>query len=86
MLKAPQFKIAGATVLRGIMGYGGSSRAHSAKVLMLSEDLPVVVEIVDTADKLNEIMPFLDEVVAEGLVTMELVNVVKYRHRSLTQE
>ncbi len=80
VLKARELNLAGATVLRGIMGYGASSRMHSAKLLKLSEDLPVVVEIVDTEDNLNKIIPFLDEAVSEGLITREKVKVVKYRH------
>ncbi|GAB4320238.1 MAG: DUF190 domain-containing protein [Bacteroidales bacterium] len=72
--------LAGATVLRGIMGYGAASRIHSAKLLRLSEDLPLVVEIVDTPDKIEAILPFLDEVVKEGLITIEEVEVFKYRH------
>jgi uncharacterized protein len=72
--------LAGATVLRGIMGFGADSRLHTAKVLRLSEDLPIVVEIVDRPDRLA---PFLDEVdgmVKEGLVTLESIRVVAYRH------
>ena len=80
VLKARELNLAGATVLRGIMGYGASSRMHSAKLLKLSEDLPVVVEIVDIEDNLNRIIPFLDEAVSEGLITREKVKVVKYRH------
>ena len=80
VLKARELNLAGATVTRGIMGYGASSRMHSAKLLKLSEDLPVVVEIVDTEENLNKIMPFLDESVSEGLITREKVKVIKYRH------
>jgi PII-like signaling protein len=75
-------QMAGATVIRGIMGFGAGSRIHTTKVLRLSEDLPVVVEIVDEAGKIEEIIPFLDEVVREGLITREKVSVVKYRHNS----
>lgn len=80
ILKARELNLAGATVLRGIMGFGAGSRIHSAKVLRLSEDLPVVIELVDTLEKINEIMPYLDEVVEEGLITLEKVKVIKYRH------
>lgn len=80
VLKARELNFAGATVLRGIMGFGAGSRIHTAKVLRLSEDLPIVVEIVDTADKLEEIIPFLDETVGEGLITLEKVRIIKYRH------
>jgi len=79
VLKARELNIAGATVLRGVMGYGAHTRLHTEKVLRLSEDLPVVVEIVDAADKLAPLLGFLDEVVAEGLVTMEKVHIVQYR-------
>lgn len=80
VLRARELNFAGATVLRGVMGFGAGSRIHAAKVLRLSEDLPIVIEIVDTADKLEEIMPFLDETVGEGLITLEKVRIIKYRH------
>ena len=82
VLKARELNLAGATVLRGIMGYGASSRVHTAKVLMLSEDLPVVIEIVDSADKIELLKDFLDEVVDEGMITLEKVKVLKYHHKS----
>ena len=72
--------LAGATVLRGIMGYGAASRVHTAKLLRLSEDLPIVVEIVDAQEKIDDFLPFLDEVVTEGLVTMERARIIRYRH------
>src|SRR6267142_5026932 len=71
---------AGATVTRGIMGFGASSRVHSAKFLELSFDLPLVVECIDTEEKINEILPTLDEMVGGGLITLEKVNVITYRH------
>lgn len=77
--EARRRNMAGATVLRGIMGFGASSRLHTTKILRLSEDLPVVVEIVDTEERIEEFMPFLDEVVREGLITMEKVQVIRYR-------
>ena len=80
ILKAKELNLAGGTVLRGIMGYGANSRVHTAKLLRLSEDLPVVVEIVDTEDNLARLLPFLDETVSDGLVTLEKVRVIKYRH------
>lgn len=80
VLKARELNLAGATVTRGIMGFGADSRMHTAKLLRLSEDLPVVVEIVDTEENLNKLSPFLDEVVTEGLITLEKVRVIKYRH------
>lgn len=78
VLKAREMNLAGATVIRGIMGFGASSRIHTAKLLRLSEDLPVVIEIVDTQEKIEKFMPFLDEVVKEGLITMEKVRVIRY--------
>ena len=83
VLKARELNLAGATVVRGIMGFGASSRVHTAKLLQLSEDLPVIIEIVDTEEKLNTIIPFLNEVVTEGLITLERVCVIKYRHSNM---
>jgi hypothetical protein len=80
VLKARELGLAGATVLRGMMGFGADSHMHSAKILRLSEDLPAVVELVDTRENLNKLIPFLDEVVTEGLITMEKVKIIKYRH------
>lgn len=79
VLKARELHLAGATVLRGLMGYGASSRLHTAKVLRLSEDLPVVVELVDARDKLNSLLPFLDGMVTNGLVTIERAEIIWYR-------
>lgn len=80
VLKARELNLAGATVLRGVMGFGADSRVHTAKLLELSTDLPTVVEIVDTEENINKLMPFIDETVTEGLVTLESVRVIKYRH------
>jgi uncharacterized protein len=80
VLKARELNLAGTTVLRGIMGFGANSRLHTSKVLRLSEDLPIIIEIVDTEEKIKLILPFLDEHVTEGLITMEKVQVIKYRH------
>jgi uncharacterized protein len=80
VLKARELNLAGASVFRGTMGFGADSRMHTMKVLRLSEDMPVVIEIVDTEEKISTILPFLDEVVKEGLVTMEKVRVIMYRH------
>ncbi|MCP4614730.1 MAG: DUF190 domain-containing protein, partial [Planctomycetes bacterium] len=80
VLKARELNLAGATVLRGIMGFGANSRVHTAKVLRLSEDMPVIVEIVDTEENLKKLWPFLDEVVEEGLITVEKTQVIKYTH------
>ncbi len=80
VLKARELNLAGATVVRGILGFGADSRLHTAKLLELSEDLPVIIEIVDTQEKIDTLMPFIDEQVVEGLVTLEEVKVIKYRH------
>ena len=79
VLKARELHLAGATVLRGPMGFGANSRLHTTKVLRLSEDLPLVIEIVDAKEKIDELMPHIDEMVQEGLVTLERVQVIKYR-------
>jgi PII-like signaling protein len=80
VLKARELGLAGATVLKGPMGFGANSRLHTTKLLELSTDLPVVIEIVETADKLQKLLPFLDEAVAEGLITIEAVRILRYRH------
>ena len=80
VLKARELNMAGATVVRGILGFGADSRLHSAKVLRLSEDLPVIIELVDTEENLNKLLPLLDDAVLEGLITLEKVRVIKYRH------
>lgn len=72
--------MAGATVLRGILGFGVHSRLHTSKVLRLSEDLPMVVEIVDRTDRIEAFLPELDRLVEEGLITIEKVRVIAYRH------
>ena len=79
VLKARELHLAGATVLRGPMGYGKSSRLHTAKILRLSMDLPLVIEIVDTEEKIQAFLPVLDEVMKGGLVTLEKVRVIDYR-------
>ncbi len=80
VLKARELGLAGATVLRGPMGFGANSRLHTDKLLELSTDLPIIVEIVDGSEKVQTLLPFLDEVVKEGLITIEAVRVLKYRH------
>jgi uncharacterized protein len=80
VLKAREMGLAGATMLRGLMGYGAASRIHTAKILRLSEDLPVLVEIVDSPEKIASFLPVIDEMVKEGLVTLERVQVIIYRH------
>ena len=72
--------LAGATVLRGVMGFGADSRMHTAKILRLSEDLPIVIEIVDKPQKIQEILPEIDTMIEEGMVTLEKINVIAYRH------
>ncbi len=79
VMKARELHLAGATVLRGPMGFGAKSRLHTAKVLRLSEDLPIVIEIVDSRAKIEELIPHIDQMVQEGLVTLEKVEVIKYR-------
>ena len=71
--------MAGATVLRGIEGFGATSHLHTARILRLSEDLPIVIEVADTAERIEAIMPKIDEMVSEGMVTLERVEVVSYR-------
>ncbi len=71
--------LAGATVIRGLEGFGAHSRLHTSRILRLSEDLPVVIEIVDSAEKIDAILPTLDEMVEEGMVTVERVHVIAYR-------
>ena len=78
VLKAREMGMAGATVLRGPMGFGKSSRLHTAKILRLSEDLPLVIEIVDTEAKIDDFLPVLDTMMGSGLVTLEKVQVLRY--------
>lgn len=77
--RARERGLAGATVLRGVLGYGAHSRIHTAKILRLSEDLPVVIEIVDATPRIEAFLPELDECMDEGLVTIEPVRVLVYR-------
>ena len=79
VMRARESGLAGATVLRGIEGFGAHSRLHTAKILRLSEDLPIVVEIVDSLDKVESFMPIVDQVIGEGLATLERVKVRFYR-------
>lgn len=81
VMKARELHLAGATVLRGSMGFGAASRIHTAKILRLSMDLPLVIEIVDAEEKVNTLLPALDEMMGSGLVTLEKVKVIHYRHR-----
>jgi uncharacterized protein len=78
VLKARELQIAGATVLRGAMGFGHSSRLHTSKILRLSEDLPLVIEIVDSEEKIAEFLPILETIMTSGLITLEKVQVLQY--------
>ena len=78
VMKAREMHLAGATVLRGPMGFGASSRLHTTKILRLSEDLPVVIEIVDSEQKIDDFLPLLDAMMSSGLITIEKVQVLQY--------
>ncbi len=80
VLKAREVGLAGATVLRSPMGFGAASRMHTAKILRLSEDLPLIIEIVDEEAKIDAFLPTLDTMMGGGLVTLEKVRVLHYRH------
>ena len=84
VLKARELHLAGATVLRGPMGFGKSSRLHTTKILRLSEDLPLVIEIVDSEDKINSFLPLLDGMMGSGLITLEKVQVLHYGQKQTT--
>jgi uncharacterized protein len=79
VLKAREAGLAGATVLRGVMGFGKNSILHTAKILRLSEDLPMVIEIVDSLEKVEAFVPTLDEMIKDGLVTIEKIRVIHYK-------
>jgi uncharacterized protein len=79
VLQAREAGLAGATVLRGVMGYGKHSILHTAKILRLSEDLPMIIEIVDSLERIEKFLPVLDELIKDGLVTIEKVRVIHYR-------
>jgi PII-like signaling protein len=83
VLKARELQLAGATILRGPMGFGHSSRLHTAKILRLSEDLPIVIEIVDSEEKIEAFLPQLEEMMGSGLVTLEKVRVLQYGESKL---
>jgi len=80
VLKARELHLAGATVLRGPMGFGKSSRMHTAKILRLSMDLPIVIEIVDSEEKINKWLPAHERMMSGGMVTLGRVQVIDYRH------
>ena len=79
ILLARKEGMAGATALKGFMGFGCKSHLHTTKLLRLSEDLPIIIEIVDSEQNINKFLPYLDEMVKEGLITLEKVNVILYR-------
>ncbi|MCI0746720.1 MAG: DUF190 domain-containing protein [Verrucomicrobia subdivision 3 bacterium] len=79
VLKAREMHLAGATVLRGPMGFGKSSRLHTAKILRLSLDLPLVIEIVDSKEKIDSFLPVLDDMMQGGLITLENIQVIAYK-------
>jgi PII-like signaling protein len=86
VMKARELHLAGATVLRGPMGFGHSSRVHTAKILRLSEDLPLLIEIVDAEEKIDAFLPVLDQMMGSGLVTLEKVKVLQYGKASSKAE
>ncbi|MDR3562414.1 MAG: DUF190 domain-containing protein [Negativicutes bacterium] len=81
VLKAKELDLAGATVFRGLMGYGASSRIHTAKIVDLSSDLPILIEIIDSEEYIAKLMPFLDEMVQEGMVTIDDIEIIKYGNK-----
>ena len=80
VLAAREAGLAGATVLRGLEGFGAHSRLHTAKILRLSQDLPLVIEIVDKEERIQAFLPVLDSMVGEGMITLEKVHIIAYRH------
>lgn len=80
VFKAKELKLSGVTVVRGLMGFGADSRMHTSKILSLSDNSPIIIEIVDSKENLDRLLPFLDEALLEGMVTLEKVKVTKYRH------
>jgi hypothetical protein len=79
VVKAREAGLAGATVLRGVMGFGKHSLIHTAKILRLSDDMPMVIEVVDSREKIENFLPVLDGLITDGLVTLERVSVIQYR-------
>ena len=82
VLKAREMQLAGATVLRGPLGFGASSRIHTSKILRLSMDLPIVIELIDSREKIDTFLPVLDQLLEGGLATMETVRVLHYRPKA----
>lgn len=85
VLKAKEYGLAGVTVLRGIEGFGANSRIKMARILELSHDLPIVIDIIDSIEYIEKFMPFLDEAVNEGLITIEDIEVIKYSPKNYNQ-
>jgi len=85
VLKAREMGMAGATVVRGTMGFGAHSRIHSAKVLRLSEDLPIVIEIADKAERIAAFLPHLDSMVTDGMIALDNVRIMAYRHNAASE-
>jgi len=83
--KAKSLDIAGATVFRGLMGYGANRRIHTAKILDLSSDLPMLVEIIDSEEYIGKLLPYLDEMVQKGMVTIDDIEVIKYGNKPPTR-
>ena len=83
---AHEHGVAGATVMRGMTGFGANSRIHTTKILRLSEDLPMIIEIVDSEEKIEEVLPIIDDMVTEGLITREKVTVIAYRHNGDSEQ
>ena len=79
VLKAMELKLAGATVTKGLMGFGADSHLHTSSILRLSENLPIIVEIIDSKENIEKLLPFLDKTIDDGLITMEEINIIKYR-------
>lgn len=78
ILKAKELDLAGASVFRGIMGYGANSRIHAASIVDLSSDLPILIEVIDSEEYIARLLPFLEEMVQEGMVTVDDIEVIKY--------
>lgn len=83
--KAKELDLAGATVSRGLMGYGADKRIHTASIVDLSSDLPIIVEIIDSEEYIIKLLPYLDEVLEKGLVTLDDVEVIKYGNKPPTR-
>ena len=82
VIKARELKMAGATVIRGLMGFGVNSHMHTAKILQLSEDMPMIIEIVDIQENIDRLMPFLDKTMGKCLITLEDIKVIKHKNRN----